>query len=261
MRTKRRLLFAALFLAAIGGIVWLVAVPREPPEPMYQGKPLTFWLGRGYFHPANFADQQAATAAVRQAGTNAIPTLLRLMRARDSKTKAWVFNWLHQHPRLTTPFIDAPSKNWETFYAFRQLGRDARPAVPELIQIYETSLDTDCADIIPNILVSLGPDDAGTVPALLRVATHSTNNDARVRAIQSLGWLHAQPEIVVPALANCLRDLSKPVRANAIVSLIPFGTNGIPYIFNMLNDPDPGMRMIATNALKEIKGLNSINSK
>ena len=119
MRTKRRRLFAALFLVLIGGTIWLVAVPREPPEPLYQGKPLTFWLGRSYFHPLNLADQQAATAAVQRAGTNAIPTLLRLMRARDSKTKAWVFNWLHlKHPCASRPpLLIRHTKNWEAYYA------------------------------------------------------------------------------------------------------------------------------------------------
>src|SRR4051794_10793082 len=83
MKTKRlRIVLAVLLVAMIGGLAWLASRQREP---MYQGQPLSYWLG-GYDSPplTNVTPSQA-DAAVRQLGTNAFPVLLRRLQQRDSK--------------------------------------------------------------------------------------------------------------------------------------------------------------------------------
>jgi hypothetical protein len=274
---KLRSVFTVLFLVVLGGIIWLGAVSRQPPEPVYQGKPLTYWL-RGYapvitrppikgptMLGMNSAAWAAATAAVHQTGTNAIPALLRLMRARDSKAKTRFIQWLQKHPRFNplfgnTPLVDAPSRHLEAYFAFRALGRDARPAVPELDQIYETSLDTDCAGFIPEILDHLNADDPATVSALLLGATRSTDEFDRYGAFHALADLHAQPELAVPALVNFLHDPSRDTRADALMALARYGTNArpaLPALTNLLQDPDQMVRMTATNALTKLQALDT----
>ena len=78
---------AVLFVALVGVIVWQVAQPAD--EPIYKGKPLSGWL-KAYVNNAKSSDDPQllkVNEAVRQAGTNAIPTLLRLLRAKDSALK------------------------------------------------------------------------------------------------------------------------------------------------------------------------------
>src|ERR1039458_7069787 len=68
-------------------------------EPVYQGKPLRYWL-RGY-RVGNWTWNQStslmADEAVRLAGTNALPTLLEMRSARhsalDIKLLKWSYTW------------------------------------------------------------------------------------------------------------------------------------------------------------------------
>src|SRR5579872_4898885 len=78
MKTCNRIVLIVLFAAILGGFAWDVLRQREP---VYQGKPLSVWL-EGY-ERGGWA-RQNADEAVRQAGTNAIPTLLRMLQEKDS---------------------------------------------------------------------------------------------------------------------------------------------------------------------------------
>src|SRR6478609_8731880 len=84
MKTRFRILFAFMVIAIVGGIAWQVLRPREQ-EPVYQGQPLSVWL-EGYLSKFkwNGPERQKADEAMRQIGTNALPTLLRLIKANDS---------------------------------------------------------------------------------------------------------------------------------------------------------------------------------
>ena len=58
-------------------------------EPVYQGKSLSFWL-QGYIQGGSYIGvwpEPEVDEAVRQIGTNAIPALLHMLRAHDSKLK------------------------------------------------------------------------------------------------------------------------------------------------------------------------------
>src|SRR5215469_11736120 len=71
-----------VLLALLGGLAWEVLRTKDPPEPVYQGKRLGEWLA-GYNGPSPETDE-----VVRRLGTNAIPTLLRMLRAKDSQLAA-----------------------------------------------------------------------------------------------------------------------------------------------------------------------------
>jgi hypothetical protein len=47
-----RVAFAIVLVAGLGGLAWLVLRPRET-EPVYHGKPLSFWLGAPYSNQAD----------------------------------------------------------------------------------------------------------------------------------------------------------------------------------------------------------------
>jgi len=85
MGKKRRILWAVLLVAVVAAVVWL-SMPS--PEPVYQGKRLSYWLA-GYdsgnynvAHPKGPSPptQEQANEAIRQIGTNAFPALLRMLQ-------------------------------------------------------------------------------------------------------------------------------------------------------------------------------------
>src|SRR6266705_4608479 len=87
---KNRTGFLLLVLVVgVGGLVlWLRLTPQEPS---YQGKPLRFWLSRAVDTGAVY-DQTDPYAiecrkAIRSIGTNALPILLQILRAKDSTLK------------------------------------------------------------------------------------------------------------------------------------------------------------------------------
>src|SRR5690242_14866997 len=55
---------------------------RSPGEPEYQGKPLSAWLA-DHFMDSSGPDRTKAEADLRQMGANAIPTLLKMIKAKD----------------------------------------------------------------------------------------------------------------------------------------------------------------------------------
>src|ERR1035437_1043795 len=82
MGTRVKIALAVLAVALVGVIVW----QTWPREPVYEGKPLSFWL-KGYTPRGLGEAEEKADDAVRQAGSNALPTLLQLVWAKDSALK------------------------------------------------------------------------------------------------------------------------------------------------------------------------------
>ena len=82
---KKRIVGVVLALRVIaGGLSWVINRSREP---MYEGKPLSYWLE--CYAPLNRTETsvQEADHAVQAIGTNAIPTLLRMLQKTDSPLK------------------------------------------------------------------------------------------------------------------------------------------------------------------------------
>src|SRR5687767_7108012 len=107
-------------------------------EPVYEGKTLSQWLeGHGANVQYDYHEGWApAQKAITQIGTNGIPTLLRMMRAKTPpapllKLRNWGGKWgvIKGPPRL------AFALNQEALKAFKVLGTNAAGAVPELIAV------------------------------------------------------------------------------------------------------------------------------
>src|SRR5437879_1633304 len=97
MRKPFQIAFAILLVTVAGWaaiVGWVEWHAMRPHGPLYKGKHLSYWL-RGYTPPK--ADRPGepteleAKKAVHQIGTNAIPTLLQFLRAKDSTLTRWCF--------------------------------------------------------------------------------------------------------------------------------------------------------------------------
>src|SRR5260370_31341254 len=110
MGKKRGILLTVLFVALLGGLVWVLS---RPAEPAYHGKPLSAWLKD--FNGVPEDTNQAAYVAFRELGTNAIPALLKTLQSRDRPFQKLILalnrtqSLIHFPLRDTWPQTLAPS--------------------------------------------------------------------------------------------------------------------------------------------------------
>ena len=133
--TRRFHVPLALGLVAVLGLVIWLALPQR--EPLYQGKPLSFWL-RGF----NLADNQPgkpsfdeSVEAVRATRTNALPVLLRMLRARDSDLKHGLIRLAQKQRIIRIEYVAADTQRWAARQGLVSLGLYTRSAIPELAEI------------------------------------------------------------------------------------------------------------------------------
>jgi HEAT repeat protein len=268
MRKRVRITLAVLLVALVGLVVWQVL--REP-EPVYQGKGLRTWLREcresGYIGLEEQVEAPPlARHAVRTIGTNAIPFLLKMLGKKDSSVVAGLVAFWNRHLVSLPLWLRHPPwyvnqaafVNSEGALGFEFLGRDAEPAVPALIALYERNISPDSQVATSRALNAIGPEAQGmAIPSFLRAAA-SSNAPVREVAVMALFLIdaaHADHRKVVPALVNALSDTNFFIRLVAANGLGRFGTNAqqaVPALARLLSDPDSRVRRVATNALKKI---------
>jgi hypothetical protein len=243
MSTKRRLsIFICVLLAGVLGLmIWRASVPQEP---VYEGRTLSSWLDHHVASsaarpPYNSPGWQQADKALRAIGTNAVPTLLKMISAKDPPPlvrKAKQF--AARYPWTGINYRYASELNEEAEYAIQVLGTNAVSAVPGLIRIYEQNLSPTSQRCAAEALGNIGRGAEPAVPVLIRQFTH-TNDDVRFSAVSAVMRISGKPEVVIPALTSVLQDSNVSVRWNALVGLSMFGKrarSAVPEILPMLND-------------------------
>jgi HEAT repeat protein len=237
---RKQIFVASLILSAIviGGAVFFFI--RSTRGPVYQGKPLSVWLKEYDLKKSAdgkeiiLGDSSKADEIVKQAGTNAIPTLLRLLREEDSK----------KH--------NIDSNGGEASDGFRVLGDSATNAVPDLMKIYEQN-QAARVDILYS-LNCIGTNADVPVDWLL---AKLKDPDRKIRAgiAYVLGNMHTKSEQAIPALIQRLSDSDGMVRVDTALALGSCGVDAksaIPKLVEMLNDKDKGVRNCAALVIKEI---------
>ncbi len=270
MGKKRRILVAALILAALGGILWIWCL-RGKPEPVYQGKRLSAWLQECLVQETDSSHSQQAwlnasnawvnaSNAVYQARSNAIPPLLRMLRAKDSALKLKELDWLEKLHLPQPDYTYAAEINDLASSIFGALGAEGKYAVPELMKIFDENISIQSRLSVLSSLAAIGPPAKDAVPMLVHLATNSNYSNTFVPGMRgyacwALGQIRARPEMAVPALTNCLCDHDYNFRKTATRSLSQFGGEAepaIPMLLELLHDPIPVVRSEAVKAIKQI---------
>jgi hypothetical protein len=263
MGNKGRILVAVLLVVFLGGLAWEVLLPHEP---VYQGRPLSAWL-----HDLDtsikerlpiervrvlMAEKQkkreVAETAIRHIGTNALPTLITMLRSKDSKPREKLFVWSTKQPISQLHLQGASERRWRANEGFKVLGEKAEPAIPTLIEMLKDRDEVE-VPITMDALGAIGP------KAFLPLINALTSQDYRVRigALFALEEFAPQvpPAMVVPALLGSLTDTNARARSLAVFTLGKYGTAAnaaIPGLLKTLNDPNAHVRLDAAMALKQI---------
>ncbi len=254
MGKKKRISFVVLVLSVLSFLAWEVFRGREP---VYQGKTLTEWLevyNTGGQTETNYAKTREA---VEHVGTNAIPTLLRMLRKTDSRLKMKWYEFVYWQRVFKIKVIYASWRNQEAAMGFRILGGRARAAVPGLIKIYEENISPTSASYAAEALGAIGRDAKAAVPSLLSVlnSVKDPNDPRRAASVKALGEIGEEPAQVVPVLIGCLRDSNTWVQTWALGALESFGPaakSAVPKLNELLDDSSIGTRFAARRALWKI---------
>ncbi len=197
-------------------------------EPSYQGKSLSAWL-RSPLDLRGLGDGGQAKAAVRNIGTNAIPSLLRMLRETNSPftIKMRDLSQRFDLPRFIFVPKTAEDENYFAAIGFEWLGSVASNAAPALIDIYHENISgaSQYTTLLSLIAISQPPQ----YKAVLNEAL--TNNYTSVRwfALSQLTPTN-QPGVAVPLLIKSLNDPSPRFREMAARKLRQFGTNALPAV-------------------------------
>ncbi len=160
MRSRRVILF---FCRGVLACVAIVADLSGDSEPSWEGRKLSSWLMEGYGAIGTHTgfDNEAADAAVRHVGTNALPYLVRELGAKHSSTKLVLASFASKQSVLHVHYVDGDSRRHQAVEAFRALGQIPAPALPQLRRyLSDPELRSDAQKTIDAILERSNPDQS-----------------------------------------------------------------------------------------------------
>jgi len=254
MRKRSRVAIATILVLVLGVIAWL-ALRRDAEDPVYKGKRLSMWL-EGYDSPlTNIVRMEEANAAVRYVGTDAIPILLRRLRAKDAPLKDSLIKLAQKQHVIKFFHKPALTQHEEAEWGFVALGLDGRSAVPALIELYaQNKSDPILRSMLSGALGAIGVNAREAIPALVQGLTDS-NTYVCAYAASALGQIHCEPQLVVPALINCLTNRDWHTKELTMGALATFGANAksaIPALTQLKDDSDARVKEAAKDALFQI---------
>jgi hypothetical protein len=198
----------------------------RPREPSYQGRSLSKWMDIvcNQAHP----EKGKADEAIRQIGTNATPVLIRWIQEQPPAWKLALYanaEWLRSRVGIDLTFVPREVRHGAyAVYCFSILGPEARGAIPHLTALLNGKSGIGPACGAAAVMPHLGEE---ALPALEFILTNRppTRNQG--------------PSTRLVFLLN-------------LASLGPSAAYAAPVITQCLQDPDPSLRLAATNALRNI---------
>ena len=209
----RRLVAIVVAVCLLG---WLVIHLARTREPSYEGRTLTEWLATGekgeWLEPSSphaYGFVEKSCAPIQAIGKKGIPTLLGLLKAHDSKTKAHDPKprrfFVSLHDRQTLDHLQSlPDwfKQEMGVRGFTILGKDGISAVPELIKLLDdvtgdtgdNSVSFAASQALEQLLSSARKDKAICLPALRTVLNDSDGEWPLLAANRITAWFPEEAE-------------------------------------------------------------------
>ncbi|HWV98109.1 MAG TPA: HEAT repeat domain-containing protein [Candidatus Acidoferrum sp.] len=236
---------------ALGGVAVVLALAaltmfwwRWERGVLYRGKTVPEWSSL-IFAPEPQASN--AIAALHAMGPEAIPDLVRLLKAGDPFLQKTARSLFRQLPTpmawLVSPYVNRVPATWIRRSAARSLGvigPAARVAVPELLQ----ALRHPDQGLAWEAATTLGRMGRVSLPGLLEAASAPDPTTRRV-AIFALGQLPPENQESMAALVRALHDPEAAIRASAAYSLSTIGLPAIAPLVEELGRERGGLRETA----------------
>ena len=257
---KHHVRFTLILISAI--LCPLADQAAQSSEPVYNGKALSEWLlslhaslsdeeqvaaTQQNVDPAKLLEQKQSRAqeAVRQIGTNGLPTLLDIISVEQWDRKKVLGKLKSKDFQKAAGNKDIPTEVFRGLAVdgFGILGTNAEPAIPQLTKLLYGS--PECQSEVACALVQIGPKG-------FAVLTNAMNNDDLVGVlVQTIGQKGGgDVKTVTRILISALKDSSAAVRGNAAYFLSgKDATMAVPALIPMLDDNQEYPRQRAALAL------------
>ena len=182
MQKRLRVLLVAISAIAVGLLLWKL----WDQEPVYEGKPLSTWVKN--LEKGSYSFDERKTL-----GSNTIPVLLIALQRCDKPgqdryrvafeaSPAWL------RSVLPNPGLDADKIRMGAAVTLIQMGEEAKPAIPRLIELLKTSHDFNVRLKVAFALLGLGRGET-SVTAALAEASNDPNWQVRAFAADALKQL------------------------------------------------------------------------
>ena len=234
---RHRYIWISLAVAATAVAISFILWPSEK-EPRYQGKTVEEWLSS--LKGNSFADSQSEISALlTELGSNAVPSLIRILDQNKTPTKNWFATNALQAEWMPGFIHSIAAKHLDTLpywagHALGHLGTNAAIAIPDLERIICDPEKERGWEFSAVALGNIGPT---ALPALQRCLTNAPSgrqrvltyitlltlkralqsNDHRVREDSALGLteLSKPPFELIPILAEIVEgdDMERSKRA------------------------------------------------
>jgi HEAT repeat protein len=231
---------APILAAGATAIALLAARPTREPE--YDGQPLSYYLSSLTYSQVRL--ERSARDAILNIGSNAMPWLVEILDARESRFKMWFNEVAARQSLIRFRFRPLAARQVQAAMACQELGPAAAPAIPSLARLVD---DPQLGHLAVAALAEIGPQ---TFP-LLTNALASRWPSTRFAAVGHLRLARPRERAVAPLLA-ALRSEEFNMRVMAAESL---GALGLPSpqvvgaLAAALDDPDARVRLSAARAL------------
>jgi HEAT repeat protein len=257
-------------------------------QPRHQGRSLRSWLQQCSDTPLmetqRLAEAQAAIHAI--GAPKALPELLKLVKTRDSRVRAWLVEKSEKIEGRFFRWRSATELQLQGIAGFEVLGTNTAPAVRELTRLLG---DKEFAFVAARCLENVGK------PAEAALCQGLTNQDSQVRrlsvaalasvtedvevylarikdrlkdsdpgvrftTVQAIGAQDSAPELAVPLLINALKDAEDSVCGQAANALAGFGTNAGSALATLTNLAETGRPAQVGAALKALPAVAPIEA-
>jgi hypothetical protein len=202
MKNRLYLVCGVLLVAALGPLWWSPWLPREPPEPGYDGHPLSYWLAAAPSNPNNLAYPYATPWAEQvMRDPSAVPFLKRALRSGRWTAGRPYSKWLWPKlPPAIQSRLPSPRSTSEirvrAAMLLREMDCPAERIIPALARALREDRD---AFVKGEAAFGLGALGAGRkdVAAVLTVALRDEYVSVRIHATNAL--LRLDPEAAARA--------------------------------------------------------------
>jgi len=256
--------FVALFLALVAGVGVAILYYRSPEA----GVPVPFvtrnedrWLDD--LQSRNPKQVEAATAALEQRGSAALPVIRRTLQdpaaepaRRKAALKACAILGVRAAEALPDIALLLPQDDYtpEAALALSFMGSAAVPVLRDATTADDGVVRREALRSLGKLRERASIDPQLVIPQVLKGA-EDPDESVREVAVTYLGIVRDSPEKEVPALIKALADEEATVRSGAATSLAAYGAlaqPAVPALNKATRDPDEDVQREAGRALVTI---------
>ncbi len=200
----------------------------RPTEPTYNGRKLSQWLSDLEYssvYPSIVAND--AAIAVRHIGSNAVPALVKMVRAKDFVFKLKLMELVAKQSFFKISFTSADDQHAQAHAGFLVLGSAARSAIPALSETVESEGE-EIAIVALRCLLAIGPE---SLPTFIKALTNS-NTRVEDYAAFALGEFGSAAKPAIPTLLLKINSMNQ--NNSAIRTLGEIGDDTLIPLFSQL---------------------------